>query len=214
MKKLKNYIKNYINESYLNESAWDIEDNIEDDNKELVLNEVKKFIEDNYDIVDINSCEFVFDEKKGKYIVNLNGKLGVILKNKKAKQLTNELFEWGVIGGDFSCAYCPELESLKGAPEKVGGAFSCGYCSKLTSLQGAPKEVGNQFNCSKCPITSLQGAPKKVGGGFNCVGCNKLSSLKGAPKEVGRNFNCVGCSSLHSLDGIGKVKGRICSDIR
>ena len=55
MKNLKNYVKNYIkdyiNESVwdINESIWDIEDNVESDNKEFVLNEVKKFIEDNYD---------------------------------------------------------------------------------------------------------------------------------------------------------------------
>ena len=38
MKNLKNYIKNYIDES-----VWDIEDNIEDDNKEFILQEIKKF---------------------------------------------------------------------------------------------------------------------------------------------------------------------------
>ena len=186
-------LRSYINENYLNESVWDIEDNIEDDNKELVLNEVKKFIEDNYDIVDINSCEFIFDEKKGKYIVNLNGKLGVILKNKKAKQLTNELFEWGVIGGDFSCAYCPKLTTLKGAPESVGGDFNCSACYKLTSLEGSPEYVG---------------------GTFICAYCHELESLKGAPEKVGGAFSCGYCPSLHSLDGIGKVKGRIFSDVR
>ena len=199
--------------SYLNESVWDIEDNVENSNDEFVIDEIKKFIEDNY-YININRCEIVFDEKRNKYIVNLNDKLGVILKNKKAKQLTNELFEWGEVKGDFNCAYCPELESLKGASEKVGGAFSCGYCPKLTSLEGAPEKVGKNFICAHCKnLTSLEGAPKKVGGGFNCVGCNKLSSLKGAPKEVGGNFNCVGCSSLHSLDGIGEVKGRILNNV-
>ena len=35
MKSLKNYIKNYVNENYLNESIWDIDNNIEDNNEEV-----------------------------------------------------------------------------------------------------------------------------------------------------------------------------------
>ena len=62
MKSLKNYIKYHINENYLDESVWDIEDNVESDNKELILNEIKKFIEDNYYPVDINRCELFFED--------------------------------------------------------------------------------------------------------------------------------------------------------
>ena len=65
MKPLINYIK-----SYIYESVWDIEDNIEDDNKESILNDIKKFIEDNYGSINIDSCEIIFDEKKNKYVVN------------------------------------------------------------------------------------------------------------------------------------------------
>ena len=233
MKKLKNYIKNYINESYLNESAWDIEDNIEDDNKELVLNEVKKFIADNYNIVDINSCEFVFDEKKNKYIISYNQ--GVILKS-NSKQLTNGLFEWHVVGGNFYCSNCIELKSLEGAPKEVGGGFSCRGCENLTTLKGAPKEVGGLFGCFRCPklktlegapqkvggvlschscaeLKSLKGAPREVGGDLDCSGCHKLETLEGAPEYVGGNFDCYDCPKLSSLDGIGKVKGEIVNNL-
>ena len=220
--------------SYLNESVWDIEDNVESDNKEFAIDEIKKFIKNNY-YININRCEIVFDEKRNKYIVNLNGKLGTTFNN-KSKQLTNGLFEWGEIEGDFICAYCKNLTTLQGAPKRIGGNFSCSGCSKLTSLEGAPEYVGGTFICEYCSeFKSLKGAPKKVGGGFscgycskleslegapkevgrnfNCVGCNKLSSLKGAPKEVGEDFRCHKCPNLHSLDGIGKVKGKILSDI-
>ena len=172
MKTLKNCIEDYINESYLNESylnenylnksAWDIEDNVEDDNKEFVLNEIKKFIEDNYRYIYIKDCEIVFDEKKDKYVVNY-GQHAYL--NSGSKQLTNGLFEWGVVGGFFNCDNCPELESLEGAPKKVGKDFDCYDCSKLKSLKGAPEEVKGDFNCSNCPeLESLEGAPKKVGG--------------------------------------------------
>lgn len=198
--------------SYLNESIWDIEDNVENDNEEFVVGEIKKFLEDNYKNINIDRCEIVFDEKRSKYIANLNGKLGAILKI-KAKQLTNELFEWGVIEGDFICSDCENLTSLKGAPEKVEGWFVCSN-SPITSLKGAPKEVGGAFYCLGCEkLTSLEGAPKTVGGDFCCSKCDKLTTLKGAPKTVGEDFRCHKCPNLHSLDGIGKVKGKILSDI-
>ena len=156
-------LRSYINENYLDESAWDIEDNIDDDNKEFVIDEIKNFIEDNYINFNIKNCEFIFDKKKGKYIVNCNQQ--VVLKSSVATQLTNELFEWGVIGGDFSCAYCPKLKSLQGTPEIVEGGFNCVGCNKLSSLKGAPKEVGRNFNC---------------------VGCSSLHSLDGIGKVKGR----------------------------
>ena len=235
MKKLKNYVKNHIkyslNESYLNESVWDIEDNVESDNKELMLDSVKKFIEDNYKKVDLNHLTFVFDKEKEKYIVSSKGDLTLV---NGAKSLVNDLFEWDTVKGWFDCSYCPittlegspkevggwfdctfcqNLESLKGAPEYVGGEFDCYNCPKLTSLEGAPREVG-VFNCNGCVITSLQGSPNKIKGDFFCSKCSELKSLKGAPKEVKGDFYCPGCPKLSSLDGIGKVKGKIFSDIK
>ena len=183
MKNLKDYIKNYIKENYLDESAWDIEDNIDDDNKELVLNEIKKFIEDNYGGINIDRCEFVFDEKKDKYIISYNRR--AILKH-NSTQLTNDLFEWGVVKDDFDCSQCP-ITSLEGAPKEVGGSFVCYECPKLTSLLGAPKKVGGAFDCSNCSnLESLKGAPKIVGGDFKCSNCEKLTSkaLKDIEKQV------------------------------
>ena len=65
MKSLKDCIKNYMYES-----VWDIEDNIEDDNKEFILQEIKKFIKDNYGRINMDRCKIIFDEKKNKYIIN------------------------------------------------------------------------------------------------------------------------------------------------
>ena len=31
--------------------------------------------------------------------------------------------------------------------------------------------------------------------------------------NLAKNFDCYGCPNLHSLDGIGKVKGKIFSDV-
>ena len=168
MKNLKNYIKDYINESYLNESVWDIEDNIEDDNEESILNNIKKFIEDNCINIKLNHCKIVFDKKKDKYIVNCDQH---VYLSPNTEQLTNGMFEWDVVEGDFDCANCPELESLEGAPKKVGRHFNCSGCPKLTSLKGAPKVVKWDFICSHCPkLSSLDGIGK--------VGGNIISDIK------------------------------------
>lgn len=172
MKSLKNYIKNYIDES-----VWDIENNIEDDNKELILNDIKKFIDDNYGGLNIDRCKFIFDEKKDKYVINCNQP--VILKI-RAKQLTNGLFEWGEVKSLFDCSGSP-ITSLEGAPKHVDGGFDCSKCPKLESLEGAPKWVGATFDCRECDkLENLKGSPEYVGWSFRCSKCPKLKSLKGA----------------------------------
>ena len=135
-----------------------------------------------------------------------------------------------IVCGNFSCS-SNQLTSLKGAPTKVGGGFNCSnnhltslegvpqtidgwfYCSnnKLTSLEGAPQIVGRDFYCYKNQLTSLEGAPTEVGGCFDCS-WNDLTSLEGAPQKVGEWFDCHSNLDLHSLDGLGKIKGKIYKD--
>ena len=136
---------------YINESVWDIEDNVEDDNKEFILNEVKQFIKDNYLSVDLKFLAFVFDEDKEKFIVSYNKPSSGIKLSRRAKSIVNDLFEWGTVKGWFDCYSCPELKSLKGVPGYVRGYFNCSVCPKLESLQGAPEIVNGHFNCSGCP---------------------------------------------------------------
>ena len=110
------------------------------------------------------------------------------------------------VGEDFSCYYCNSLTSLEGASEKVDGSFMCGRCKNLTSLKGAPKEVGEHFYCFCCEnLTSLEGSPEKIGGHFNCCRCNNLTSLEGAPKKVGEIFYCRNCGKQFTEDDIKKV---------
>ena len=293
--------------SYLNESVWDIEDNVENDNEETIQADIVEFINQTYmgDYNDvINSKYLKFHTKNDKFIVDYVGDDDIIfnpISFAKADKLTNGLFEWGKISksfichlynapiktlegapkwggeyftccdskylesleggpeyaghficdrcpiktleggpkkvnGEFNCDRCPELKSLKGGPEYVGGSFSCCCCKKLESLEGAPKTVDGDFDCSgnpilkslkgasktvkgnficsDCPITSLEGAPEEVGVSFMCHDCTKLESLKGAPKKVSYNFDCRRCPNLHSLDGVGKVKGKIFSTLK
>ena len=75
MKKLKNYIKDYIDENVNQLAVWDIEDNIEDDNKESILDEVKYFLTTHYVMsvsktFDMRNCKITLDKTINKYIVN------------------------------------------------------------------------------------------------------------------------------------------------
>jgi hypothetical protein len=120
--------------------------------------------------------------------------------------LTNELFQWGEVSGDFDCKACYRLENLKGAPKKVGGNFICVYCENLVSLEGAPEEVGENFLCSECrSLKTLEGSPNKVGRNFNCSECKSLKTIKGAPKEVGKDFYCNNCGGQFTEDDVKKV---------
>ena len=120
--------------------------------------------------------------------------------------LTNGMFIWTTVKGNFSCYGCRNLVSLEGAPKEVGDCFDCSYCVSLESLKGAPKKVGDCFFCYKCTnLKSLEGAPKEVKGDFKCNDCSSLESLKGAPKEVGGNFKCHRCKIKFTKEDVTKV---------
>ena len=185
---------------YIIEGIFDTD---EDTIDESIKDQIKRFLEDNFR--EASSCK-ISDKPNadGKYEVS--SLRDVVVKNKKITSLTNGLFIWTEVGGDFDCSYCNSLTSLEGAPKKVGGFFDCRYCDLLKSLKGSPKEVKKDFYCGGCnSLTSLEGAPKKVGGDFRCSGCYSLKSLKGAPKEVGGTFSCVNCHIVFTTDDVKKV---------
>ena len=130
------------------------------------------------------------------------------------------------VGKGFYCSD-NKLTSLKGAPKEVGDTFYCSNnkltslkgspikaysfdCSdnQIVSLEGVPETIKGYFSCKGNKLTNLKGAPEKVGGKFDCSD-NKLESLEGAPKTIGGDFNCGRNTKLESLEGIGKVKGKI-----
>jgi hypothetical protein len=109
---------------------------------------------------------------------------GDIHFKKHITSLTNKIFQWGVVGGNFNCSRCPSLKSLEGAPKEVGRSFNTDYCKLLKSLEGAPDKVGEWFNCSNCP---------------------SLKTLEGAPKEVGRDFWCDKCGTQFAEDDVKQI---------
>ena len=119
-------IKDYIIESLL-----DDEDDLVNSNDAII----KSFIETNYKIIGSYTIK--------DNIVDVQG--SVTVKNKNIESLTNGLFSFGKVRGDFNCYYCASLKSLEGAPKEVGRNFNCDNCPSLTSLEGAPKKIGGKF---------------------------------------------------------------------
>ena len=201
MKNLKEYIKESILGDWSDVNADEVAENV-------IKKSINEFLDDNYYYMKPRYYDLVKGDNK--YIVNVHQHCTT--KNHKIKNLTNGLFEFGKVGGDFYCENCKSLTSLEGAPKEVGGEFSCDNCSSLKSLEGAPEKVSGNFSCDNCSsLKSLEGAPEKVGGYFNCCNCTNLTSLEGAPKEVGRDFYCYDCREFtkEDVEKVSKVNGKI-----
>lgn len=140
------------------ESIFDVEDNI-DNVDEFIREEIKHFLKDNFD--GASSCKISNKPNRdGKYEVSSNR--NIMIENRGITSLTNGLFIWTYVKGDFYCTYCKSLTSLEGAPKEVGKDFRCSDCNSLTSLEGAPKEVDGNFCCSFCGSKFTQEDVKKV----------------------------------------------------
>lgn len=117
--------------------------------------------------------------------------------NSNPTGLTNGLFIWTKVKGNFDCSWIDSLESLESGPYEVGGSFNCSRCGKLITLEGAPKTIGGSFKCDWCKsLLSLKGVPKKIPGDFDCSYCESLRTLKDGPEEVAENFFCVICGKV------------------
>ena len=108
---------------YITEGILDIEDNI---NIDMTEDAVECFLRNNYKIL----SSYTIKITKDGFIVDVKGSL--MVKNKDITSLTNGVFEFGSVGGDFFCSYCTKLTSLEGAPQKVGGHFCCNDCKLNT----------------------------------------------------------------------------------
>ena len=123
---------------YISESIFDIEDNI-DNIDESIKDQIKQFLNDNFK----NASNCIISEKPnkdGKFEVLSTGDVEV--KNKSITSLTNGLFIWANIKGDFTCSNCNSLTSLEGAPKEVGGGFYCIKCGCYFTQEDV-KKVSN-----------------------------------------------------------------------
>ena len=84
-----------------------------------------------------------------------------MVTNKNITSLTNGLFEFGVVDGDFECIGCKSLKTLEGGPKETFGYFSCDHCNSLKTLKDAPKEVRGNFYCGDRKIKFTEEDVKK-----------------------------------------------------
>ena len=145
--------------NYIIEGIFDVEDNIDNVDESIIKYQIKQFLKNNFE--NASKCKISEKPNKdGKFEVSSNGNVEV--KNENITSLTNGLFIWTNIKGDFICSECNSLTSLEGAPDEVSGDFSCDECNSLTSLKGAPKEVGGNFYCSHCGYHFTQEDVKNI----------------------------------------------------
>ena len=144
-----------------------IKDFIEESLQDKVKNDEKiitKFIEDNYNC---GGDLFIKPIGNNKYEVSCLGYVRVKLdKLNKIESLTNDMFVWDKVRGDFSCGYCDKLKSLNGSPREVRGSFYCTGCSLLKSLKGCPEKVLGDFDCQDCDSIKSYKYAGQIGGRF------------------------------------------------
>ena len=200
---------------YIEESLLDDEDDLISNNDTLI----HQFLKDNYKI------DGSYTIKNG--IVDVNG--SIALTNYDLEYLTNELFSFGKVTGNFNAGgvRSVRIKSLKGAPRISGkftvirskiksleggpietGDYNIYYNDFITDLIGSPKIVNGDFKCYNCDsLKYIKGAPKKIKGHFDCSECEELISLEGGPESVGGDYRCNYCENLQSIKGVAKKIG-------
>lgn len=171
------------------ESLLDDEDELVNDNTTLI----EQFLNDNYII------KGTYTIKNG--IVDVDGDVRISWDvHNDITGLTNDIFEFGTINGDFIINDCINLKTLNGGPKRVKGDFLCSYCEKLESFEYAPKYVGQNLGADYCSnLKSLKGLPKKVES-ISLVACKIITNLEHIPDA--NEYILDGCSNLKSLEGL------------
>lgn len=198
------------------ESLLDDETELVNDNTTLI----EQFLNDNYII------KGTYTIKNG--VVDVDGDVRISRGvQSDITELTNRIFEFGTINGDFIINDCINLKTLKGGPKKVKYDFLCNYCEKLENFEYAPKYVGKKFEADYCGnLKSLKGLPKKVesisliacklitnledicdANEYILDGCPNLKSLEGLPTSHEYSLTVANCKKLKSLKGCGKKIG-------
>ena len=168
-------------------------------------------IKDTYDInISKNSC-----------VVNVNGDVRMKIVKGGYDALTNGMFEFGTVTGDFDANY-QNFKDLTGSPRIVTGKFnikdnkspftcvggpdkvySISLGHSCTSLEGMPQEVTSYVWARNASLNSLKGCGKAAD--YDFTGCELLESLEGIPACT-CTINLCGCKKLKNLKGLENIK--------
>lgn len=140
------------------------------------------------------------NKKTGLYEVKCTKKTITIKLSPDAPSLTNDIFTWTTVAGNFFIADNPNIDTLNGCPESVGGMFKCEALPNVTSLENSPKTVGT-FTCRHMhSIKTLQFCPiiqNEVAITYN----TNLETLKGLEYESDKidGFYCTNNPKLKEI---------------
>lgn len=181
--------------------------------------EIFKFIKDNFEFdrrsytaIDISKEP----NKDGKFEVSYMESGGI--RAKKIESLTNGLFIWKEVKGDFRIE-SDTITNFDDFPRKIGGAVDpdmpiksfnnfpdCDNLvlsgNKITSLIGIPKYV-KKLHIIRCPnLKTLKGCPTKLES--LSISDTPITDLKGAPQEISDCMSIGPLPNLVSFDGCPK----------
>lgn len=200
MKNLIDYINETINESVLS----DIEDTLSVSNDDLAAELITNWIKENWLCEGKPTVKFEGDTR----VVDFDGRV----THPKTGEITNGLFVWGNITGDFIYNVV-DTETQKntksllelGLPRKVGGQFILMNFKKVTTLEGCPTECEDFRIKGFTKLTSLKGCPKIVKDYFAISQCNALKGLDYLPEHIGGHIDINWNPNLLSIDGLSSV---------
>lgn len=193
------HLIDYINESILNDIDDTMNDNISDDL-------IKDWINNNWLI---DRGELIIKLEGSTYVVDCSGSV----RHPKTGKITNGLFVWGNIAGDFVCNNVVDADTQNktkslvelGLPRTVGGEFVLYDIKNVTTLEGCPTECKDFFIKGFTKLTSLKGCPKTVKRRFTVTECNSLKELDYLPEYIGGGIDFSFNKNLLSIDGLSTV---------
>lgn len=183
----------------------DIETTLDSGADEVKL-EIQNFLDSNYSGIS-GFCEISDDvNKDGLYEVKIRSKFrnGEVNLKPTAKSFTNGTFVITEADCSLLISNNNYLTSLEDCPKNIKKTLCISICPNLDSLKGCPEKV-ELFMCRKLnKLKSLEGCPKIVTGTFLCIECDNIKSLEGFPKQAGEvYFLC--CGKKFTEDEIKKV---------
>lgn len=179
--------------------------------------DVENWLNEHYNI----KGTYDINVSKNTCVVNVNGDVRMKIIRGGHETLTNGMFVFGTVTGDFDANY-QNFKNLKGSPRIVNKKFSIDHNNEYFTCEGGPDKVFSIKLANTC--TSLEGMPQEVESFVTCTNSN-LKSLKGCGKAKHYDFSeslfleslegipaceCIinlnGCKKLKSLKGLENVK--------
>lgn len=194
-------------------SIYNIYESILDDIDAQMANGEKDVV--NELLVDWINNNWLID--RGELTIKLEGSTYVVdcsgsVRHPRTGKITNGLFVWGNIAGDFvynviDTETQKKTKSLSelGLPRTVGGELNLHSFNNVTNLEGLPDNVGSLHISGFKKLSSLKGCPTNVENKFTILLCPALKGLDYLPNHIGGGITINHNKNLLSIDGLSAV---------